>query len=84
MVRRKPWDWYIGRVKSAKRHGTIKTAEFYGQNEGFPVWTQEAREYDRGSWWRAYTISAEYQSRASELIGREFSSGDELRAAIKA
>lgn len=76
------WDWYIGRVTSATRDGVIKTAEFYGQNEGFPVWTQLAREYDRGSWWRAYTISDEHKPTAEKLIGQEFASADQLRKTI--
>ncbi len=77
------WDWYIGKVTSATRGGIVKSADFYGKNEGFPVWTARAMPYDRGSWWRAYSIAEEYQVAAQSLIGREFANPDEMRAAIK-
>jgi hypothetical protein len=76
------WTWHIGRVHKASRDGaTIKEAVIIRQL-GTGSYEDHKREYDRDSWWQPLHISAERQQRASELVGREFASKEDLIAAF--
>ncbi len=75
------WTWEIGRIARASRDGkTIRQAVIdrnldTGEVESF--W-----EGDYGLWWKCLTISPERQKDAATLLGREFASIEELRAAF--
>jgi hypothetical protein len=72
------WSWHIGRVHKASRDGkTIKEAMVTRQL-GTGSYDDHKREYDSVSWWKPLHIPPERQQRASELVGREFSTKEEL------
>jgi hypothetical protein len=88
MFKAQRWStWYIGRVESATREGQIKSASADLPTDSGKPFPMTFREYNRAaaSGWVGYTITnPAMRAAAMALIGREFQSGDDLRAAIQA
>lgn len=79
--------WHLGRVGSATRDGSVKTAIVVEPTESGRPFERVCHEYDRnrGYGWAAHTISTdELRQAAATLPPAVFNSADELRAAIMA
>lgn len=73
------WTYTVGRVRRASAKGDrIKEATVYRYGTEL-----RCREDEQNRWWQSYSIlGEEMQARAAALLGREFSTIDQLRAAL--